>query len=143
MTSPRRDAGKGNAQTAAVIGQQFSYSLLEMVSSASAADVSTGIARLVDAGLMFPQSHRVEPSYSFKHALMRDVAYDNLLRVRRQQIHERVARALEQHFPNVAENEPELLAQHFARGGLADLAFGSMVLHFSGVNRTTSQCAAY
>jgi tetratricopeptide (TPR) repeat protein len=53
---------------------------------------------------------------------MRDVAYDNLLRGRRQQIHERVARALEEHFPAVAEAEPELLAQHFARGGLADPA---------------------
>ena len=118
----RLGPAKEIAQTAAVIGQQFSYSLLEMVSSASATDVSTGIARLVDAGLMFPQSQRAEPSYSFKHALMRDVAYDNLLRARRQQIHERVARALEEHFHSVAENEPELLAQHFARGGLADLA---------------------
>jgi class 3 adenylate cyclase/tetratricopeptide (TPR) repeat protein len=118
----RLGPAKEIAQTAAVIGQQFSYSLLEMVSSASAADVSTGIARLVDAGLMFPQSHRAEPSYSFKHALMRDVAYDNLLRARRQQIHERVARGLEERFHSVAENEPELLAQHFAQGGLADLA---------------------
>jgi tetratricopeptide (TPR) repeat protein len=54
--------------------------------------------------------------------LLRDVAYDNLLRGRRQQIHERVARALEEHFPAVAEGEPELLAQHFAQAGLADLA---------------------
>src|SRR5437762_9511424 len=53
---------------------------------------------------------------------MRDVAYDNLLRGRRQQIHERVARALEEHFPAVAESEPELLAQHLAQGGLADQA---------------------
>src|SRR4029077_7928301 len=83
------------AQVAAVIGQQFSYALLERVAPASGADVATGIARLVDAGLAFPQSRTTEPSYSFKHALMRDVAYDNLLRGRRQQIHERVARALE------------------------------------------------
>jgi class 3 adenylate cyclase/tetratricopeptide (TPR) repeat protein len=118
----RLGPAKEIAQTAAVIGQQFSYSLVEIVSSASAADVSTGIARLVDAGLMFPQSNRAEPSYSFKHALMRDVAYDNLLRARRQQIHERVARALEEHFSSVAENEPELLAQHFAQAGVAHLA---------------------
>ncbi len=80
------------AQVAAVIGQQFSKALLEKVSPASAADVETGIARLIDAGLAFPQSRASEPSYSFKHALMRDVAYDNLLRGKRQQIHERVAR---------------------------------------------------
>jgi class 3 adenylate cyclase len=118
----RLGPAKEIAQVAAVIGQQFSYALLEMVSPASAADVSAGVARLVDAGLAFSQSRATEPSYSFKHALMRDVAYDNLLRGRRQQIHERVARALEEHFPAVAEAEPELLAQHFSRAGLAELA---------------------
>jgi class 3 adenylate cyclase/predicted ATPase len=118
----RLGPAKEIAQVAAVIGQQFSQALLEMVASASAADIATGIARLVDAGLAFPQSRASEPSYSFKHALLRDVAYDNLLRGRRQQIHERVARALEEHFPAVAEGEPELLAQHFAQAGLADLA---------------------
>src|SRR6266436_9153756 len=118
----RLGPAKEIAQVASVIGQQFSYALLEAVTPASAGDVATGIARLVDAGLAFPQSQASEPSYSFKHALMRDVAYDNLLRGRRQQIHERVARALEEHFPAVAEGEPELLAQHFAQARLADLA---------------------
>jgi tetratricopeptide (TPR) repeat protein len=118
----RLGPAKEIAQVAAVIGQQFSQSVLETVMGDSAADVATGIARLVDAGLAFPQSGASEPSYSFKHALMRDVAYDNLLRGRRQQIHERVARALEEHFPAVAEGEPELLAQHFAQAGFADLA---------------------
>jgi len=110
------------AQVAAVIGQQFSRALLEKVSPASAADVETGIARLIDAGLAFPQSRASEPSYSFKHALMRDVAYDNLLRGKRQQIHERVARVLEHDFPAIAESEPELLAQHFSQAGLAEPA---------------------
>ncbi|MEY2439336.1 MAG: hypothetical protein QOI34_721, partial [Verrucomicrobiota bacterium] len=118
----RLGPAKEIAQVAAVIGQQFSYALLEKVSSASVSDLETGIARLIDAGLAFPQSRAGEPSYSFKHALMRDVAYDNLLRGRRQQIHERVARALEEHFPVVADSEPELLAQHFMQAGLADLA---------------------
>ncbi len=118
----RLGPAKEIAQVASVIGQQFSYALLEAVAPASAGDVATGIARLVDAGLAFPQSRASEPSFSFKHALMRDVAYDNLLRGRRQQIHERVARALEEHFPAVAESEPELLAQHFGQAGLADLA---------------------
>ena len=118
----RLGPAKEIAQVAAVIGQQFSYALLEAVTRTSAGDVATGIARLVDAGLAFPQSRAGELSYSFKHALMRDVAYDNLLRGRRQQIHERVARALEEHFPAVAESEPELLAQHLAQGGLADQA---------------------
>jgi class 3 adenylate cyclase/tetratricopeptide (TPR) repeat protein len=118
----RLGPAKEIAQVAAVIGQQFSYALLETVSPTSAAEVATGVTRLVDAGLAFPQSRASEPSYSFKHAMMRDVAYDNLLRGRRQQIHEQVARALKEHFPAVAESEPELLAHHFAQAGLVDLA---------------------
>lgn len=153
----RLGPAKEIAQVAAVIGQQFSYGLLEMVSSAPAADVATGIARLVDAGLAFPQTRSNDPSYSFKHALLRDVAYDNLLRGRRQQIHERVARALEEHFPAVAEGEPELLAQHFAQAGLADLActhyeragdraaarsnFAEAVAHFSAAQTQAVQVA--
>jgi class 3 adenylate cyclase/predicted ATPase len=118
----RLGPAKEIAQIASVIGQQFSYALLEAVATAPASDVATGMARLVDAGLAFPQTQVSDPSYSFKHALLRDVAYDNLLRGRRQQIHERVGRALEQHFPAIAEGEPELLAQHFGRAGLADVA---------------------
>src|SRR5437763_16976005 len=118
----RLGPAKEIAQVAAVIGQQFSYELLKMVSPASADQVATGVARLVDAGLAFPQNRATERSYSFKHALLRDVAYDNLLRARRQQIHQRIGRALEQHFPAVVEAEPELLALHFGQAGLTDLA---------------------
>src|SRR5271169_5675889 len=41
----------------------------------------------------------IEPTFSFRHALTRDVAYDSLLRSRRQQLHERIARTLEERFP--------------------------------------------
>src|SRR5205814_1110605 len=47
----RLGPAKEIAQVAAVIGQQFSYELLKMVSPASADQVATGVARLVDAGL--------------------------------------------------------------------------------------------
>lgn len=153
----RLGPAKEIAQVAAVIGQQFSYALLEMVATAPAADVATGINRLVDAGLAFPQTRAGENSYSFKHALLRDVAYDNLLRGRRQQIHERVARSLEERFPSVVENEPELLGHHFGQAGVADLAcnyyeragdraavrsnFAEAVAHFSAAQTQVDQLA--
>ncbi len=118
----RLGPAKEIAQVAAVIGKEFSLRVLEAVAPMSAADVATGIAKLVDAGLVFPNSRANEPGYSFKHTLLRDVAYDNLLRGRRQQIHERVARALEANFPATLESEPELLAYHFSQAGLAELA---------------------
>src|SRR4029079_9306029 len=56
--------------------------------------------------------------FSFKHALVRDAAYESLLLGRRREWHERIARALEQSFPELVTNEPEVLAYHFAEAGL-------------------------
>lgn len=79
----RLGPAKEIAQIAAVIGQQLSYVLLANVVPCSAAELATGIQRLIDAGLAFRQSRANDPGYSFKHALLRDVAYENLLRARR------------------------------------------------------------
>jgi len=118
----RLGPAKEIAQVAAVIGQQFSYALLEKVSPSSSSEINSGVARLVAAGVAFPQGRATEPSYTFKHALMRDVAYDNLLKTRRQQLHGKVARELEENFQPTAESEPELVAYHFAQAGIAKSA---------------------
>ena len=111
------------AQIASVIGRQFTFALLDAV-----------IARRQEGrwrphwrswsrrALSFPKGAVSERSFSFKHALMRDVAYESLLLSRRREWHERVARALEERFPELATNEPELLAHHFGEAGLADPA---------------------
>ena len=59
----------------------------------------------------------------FKHALVQDTAYESLLKSRRQILHQRIARRLDATISRaVAEAEPELLAHHFSRAGLADQA---------------------
>jgi class 3 adenylate cyclase/predicted ATPase len=118
----RLGPAKEIAQIAATIGRQFSHALLAAVAQVGAGELDTALARLSEARLVFPQSRAIEPSYSFKHALTRDVAYDSLLRARRQQLHERIARTLEERFPALAETEPEILAHHFSLAGLADPA---------------------
>jgi predicted ATPase len=82
-------------------------------------DVETALAKLIAAEIVFPEGRGLERSFSFKHALMRDAAYENLLLGRRREWHERVARALEAGFPELATSEPELLAHHFGEAGLA------------------------
>src|SRR4029077_18583805 len=118
----RLRAAKEIAQVAAAIGLQFSQPLLELVAVECGTDIASGIARLIDAGLVLSQGRATESGYRFRHALMRDVAYENLLRGRRRQIHERVGRALVERFPAVAETEPEVVAHHFANAGIPDLA---------------------
>jgi class 3 adenylate cyclase/tetratricopeptide (TPR) repeat protein len=106
------------AQIAAVIGRQFTLSLLGAVASRSVDELETTLAKLVAAGIVFPDERDLERSFSFKHALVRDAAYESLLLARRREWNERIAHALEQHFPDIAANEPDLLAYHFAEAGL-------------------------
>ena len=56
--------------------------------------------------------------YTFKHALIQDVAYQSLLRSTRQQYHQRLAQVLAEQFPETVETQPELLAHHFTEAGL-------------------------
>jgi class 3 adenylate cyclase/tetratricopeptide (TPR) repeat protein len=107
------------AQIAAVIGRQFSFPLLEAATSRSAEELETTLAKLVAAGIVFPEERSLERSFSFKHALVRDAAYESLLLTRRREWHERIAKALEEHFADIATSEPDLLAHHFGEAGLS------------------------
>jgi len=106
------------AQIAAVIGRQFAFSLLEAVAVKNAGELEGMLAKLVAAGIVFPDERGLERSFSFKHALVRDAAYESLLLLRRREWHQRVAGALEQNFAEIAAQEPELLAHHFGEAGL-------------------------
>ena len=59
--------------------------------------------------------------YAFKHALTQEVAYQSLVRRVRQQYHAHT-QVLEKQFPEVAERQPEFLAQHYTEAGLAEQA---------------------
>ena len=118
----RLGSAKEIGQIAAVIGQRFTRTLLDAVAVERTADVAPGLARLVEAGLVLPQGRTAGAEYRFSHGLMRDIAYENLLRSRRRQIHERIGRAIVDRFPNTAETEPEVVAHHFSNAQLPDLA---------------------
>ena len=107
------------AQIAAVIGRQFTFTLLDAVASKSAVELEATLVKLVAAGIVFPEERSLERSFSFKHALVRDASYESLLLARRRQWHERIANALEKHFADIAEHEPDLLAYHFGEAGLS------------------------
>jgi class 3 adenylate cyclase/tetratricopeptide (TPR) repeat protein/energy-coupling factor transporter ATP-binding protein EcfA2 len=110
------------AQIASVIGRQFAFALLDAVAPGDGAEIEAALAKLGAAGIVFPAGRGLERSFSFKHALVRDTAYESLLLGRRREWHERVARVLEDQFSELAATEPELLAHHFGEAGLADRA---------------------
>jgi predicted ATPase len=63
-----------------------------------------------------------ESEYRFKHALIQNAAYENLLKSRRQALHRRTGELLRDQFATTAAIEPELLAHHFTQAGLTEAA---------------------
>jgi class 3 adenylate cyclase/predicted ATPase len=110
------------AQIGAAIGREFPYALLRAVSRLPEDELQAALARLVASELVFQRGTPPDAVYSFKHALVQDAAHGSLLRNARQQLHTQIAEALETHFPELMENQPELLAQHYAEAALAEKA---------------------
>lgn len=105
------------AQTAACIGREFEYQLLAAVCLLPESTLREALTALEKAELIYPRGSR-HWSYSFKHALVRDAAYESLLHSNRQLIHTRLTRALEED----PKSAPEVIAQHAAEAGLTDKA---------------------
>ncbi len=110
------------AQIGACIGREFSYELLAAVSPLEEQQLNHALDRLIESELMFRRGAGTEATYTFKHALVQDAAYDSLLKARRTQIHARIAETLEAQFPDVISAQPELVAHHYTDAGLAQKA---------------------
>jgi predicted ATPase/class 3 adenylate cyclase len=118
----RLGSAKEVAQIGAAIGRQFSHALLAAIAHARVPELQSALDRLVAAGLLFRQGVPPHASYLFKHALVQDAAYGTLLREPRRVLHARIAETIESQFPDIAENQPELLARHCAEAGLIEKA---------------------
>lgn len=110
------------AQIGAVIGREFSYELLTATAQMDEPKLRTALDELIHAELAFCRGTPPDAIYTFKHALVRDAAYESLLKSRRQQLHCRIVTVLRERFPDRAEMEPEVLAHHSTEGGLLDHA---------------------
>jgi predicted ATPase len=106
------------AQVGAVIGREFSWRLIEAVAPFDRESLRAGLAQLVRAEILVQGGDADQAVYSFRHSLIRDAAYDSLLKGSRRQYHQRIALALERNFPELAETQPELLARHYREAGL-------------------------
>jgi predicted ATPase len=118
----RLGPAKEVAQIGAAVGREFSHALLAAAVSKPEAELTSALDRLVQAGLLFKQGVPPHASYLFKHALVQDTAYGTLLREPRRALHARIAETLESRFPEIADNQPELLARHCTEAGLTEKA---------------------
>ena len=105
-----------------MIGRGFSYGLLRDVAGMEDVVLQAALERLAEADILLVQGLPPESDYRFKHALIQDAAYENLLKSRRQVLHRRVAEVLLNVGVPTAAPEPELLAYHFTQAGLNEAA---------------------
>jgi predicted ATPase len=116
--------------------------MLRAVAEVEDGPLQSALERLAESDLILVQGLPPDSDYRFKHALIQDAAYENLLKSRRAVIHRRVAEILLYKFAGVATAEPEVLAYHFAQAGLDEPAIewwgkaGDQALHRSAYVET-------
>jgi class 3 adenylate cyclase/tetratricopeptide (TPR) repeat protein len=101
------------AQLASVLGREFAYHMISALAGIEEQMLQSGLGQLVVDELLYQRGRPPRSRYLFKHALIQDAAYQSLLKRTRQQYHERVAKLLEDRFPELASTQPELVAHHY------------------------------
>jgi class 3 adenylate cyclase/tetratricopeptide (TPR) repeat protein len=103
------------AQIGAVIGREFEHKILAAAAPVPEHDLRDAMSQLIDAGLVFARGTTQGMGYKFKHALVRDAAYDSLLKRKRQELHGHIAKLLEDDLGQNAETAPEFIAYHYTK----------------------------
>jgi predicted ATPase len=109
-------------QSAAVIGKDVRFELLEAIADQPQEKISQGLARLQAAEFLYETSLFPEVEYTFKHALTHEVGYGSLLQERRRVLHVRIVETIERLYPDRLSEHIELLAHHASRGELWEKA---------------------
>ena len=119
----RLGPAKEVAQTGAALGREFSYEVMRAVADwLSEPRLQEALQSLVESELLYCRGTVPDVVYLFKHALLQDAAHQTLLRSRRRELHARIAAVLEEQFPEVAEQQPGLLAHHYTEAGSIEQA---------------------
>ncbi len=111
------------ARVAAALGRSFTFDLLSaVVPERDPAALRRELQRLLNAELIAPIPSPSAETFAFRHALIQDTAYGTLLRSERRALHGRIAKALQDRFPEVIATQPEIVASHFTRAEQAEPA---------------------
>ena len=110
-------------KVAAALGRRFDFPVLQAVLPDRAeAGLKAALQQIIDAELILPIGPSAPASFAFRHALIQDTAYGTLLRGERRALHGRIAKALEEKFPETVATQPEIIAGHFTNAELAEPA---------------------
>ena len=102
-------------QSAAVIGKDIPFSLMQAITELSDEELRRGLTHLQAAEFLYETSLFPDLEYTFKHALTHEVAYGSLLHERQRALHSRIVEAIETLYSDRLIEQVERLAHH-ARG---------------------------
>jgi class 3 adenylate cyclase/tetratricopeptide (TPR) repeat protein len=103
-------------QSAAVIGKDAPFMLLQAIVDLPDQDLRDGLDRLQAADFLYETRPFPDLEYTFKHALTHEVAYGSLLHERRRALHVRIVEAIETLHANRLPEHVDRLADHAFRG---------------------------
>ena len=109
-------------QTAAVIGTEVPFLLLQAITELSEAVLHGVLAHLQTVEFLYETRLFPEREYTFKHALTHEVAYSSLLQERRRALHVRIVEAIETLAGERVVEQVERLAHHTLQGEVWDRA---------------------
>jgi tetratricopeptide (TPR) repeat protein len=109
-------------ETAAVIGKDVPFPLLQAIAGESEETLRRGLARLRTAEFLYETTLFPDLEYTFKHALTHEVAYGTVLQERRRLLHARIVEAIERLYPDRLPEHVERLAHHAFRAETWDKA---------------------
>lgn len=115
------------AQIGALLGRSFNLRMLQAAGRFGDVELEDGVQRVVDSGLLQRLGSGRNASLRFRHSLVQDTAYETLLKSRRKALHAQVADAIEQRFPDLAEQEPQTLARHYEGAGRIEAAIHAYI----------------
>ncbi len=109
----RLKIGKTIAQIAAVIGREFPYGILSAIVPFVKEQLLKGLDELMESEILYVSGSAPAATYSFKHSLLHEAAYQTLLRSKRKLYHGQIAQAYLKDVPQIVETQPEVVAHHF------------------------------
>jgi tetratricopeptide (TPR) repeat protein len=112
-------AAKQVAQVGAVVGRSFSHELVATLLDQPDHALQQALDQLVASGLASRRGVIPQATYTFKHALVQNAAYESLPKSQRTAIHGCIVRALIAREPEIEDSRPDLLAHHAEQAGLA------------------------
>ena len=129
------------AQIGAAIGREFTIGARRRRSNVKGC-IAIGSRATHKRWTDFGRGEPPDSTYIFKHALVQEAAYASLLRGRRQQLHRRIADALEEQFAELAEAQPQLMAHHLAQAGLTERAISYLQKAGQRANESSANAEA-